>query len=89
MCCFDGDAIELQQKYSELQVSDATQKLSCKASYKTPFFFIVILHNNHNRPSTLDTKDVPSSQPKEQMTTKSWELKVGPMVIKGEMKTIR
>jgi hypothetical protein len=39
--------------------------------------------------STLDTKDVPSSQPKEQMPTKSWELKVGPMVIKGEMKTIQ
>jgi hypothetical protein len=36
----------------------------------------------------LDTKDVPSSQPKKQMTTKSWELKVGPTIIKGEMKKI-
>jgi len=25
-------------KYSESQVSSVTQKLSCKASYKTPFF---------------------------------------------------
>jgi hypothetical protein len=29
-------------KYSELQVSFTTQKLSCKANYKTPIFFIVI-----------------------------------------------
>jgi hypothetical protein len=28
-------------KYSELQVSNATQKLSCKANCKTPFFFVV------------------------------------------------
>jgi hypothetical protein len=28
-------------KYSELQVSSTTQKLSCKASCKTPFFFIM------------------------------------------------
>ncbi len=28
-------------KYNELQISSATQKLSCKASYKTPFFFIM------------------------------------------------
>jgi hypothetical protein len=28
-------------KYSELQVSIATQKLSCKANYKTPIFLIV------------------------------------------------
>jgi len=32
---------ELHHIYGELQVSDATQKLSWKASYKTPFFFIV------------------------------------------------
>jgi hypothetical protein len=25
-------------KYNELQMSSATQKLSCKANYKTPFF---------------------------------------------------
>ncbi len=29
-------------KYSELQVSSATQKLSCKASCKTPLFLIMI-----------------------------------------------
>ncbi len=28
-------------KYNELQVSSTTQKLSCKANCKTPFFFIV------------------------------------------------
>jgi hypothetical protein len=28
-------------KYSELQVSTSIQKLSCKASCKTPFFLIV------------------------------------------------
>jgi hypothetical protein len=28
-------------KYNELQVSVASQKLNCKASYKTPFFFIM------------------------------------------------
>jgi hypothetical protein len=28
-------------KYSELQVYDATKKLSCKASCKRPFFLIV------------------------------------------------
>jgi hypothetical protein len=32
-------------KYNELQMSDATQKLSCKASCKTPIFIIV--KNNH------------------------------------------
>ncbi len=26
-------------KYSELQLSDAIQKLNCKASWETPFFF--------------------------------------------------
>ncbi len=26
-------------KYNELQVSCTTQKLNCKANYKTPFFF--------------------------------------------------
>jgi hypothetical protein len=30
-------------KYSELQMSFATQKLSCKASCKTPFFRIVVV----------------------------------------------
>jgi len=30
-------------KYSELQVSVATQKLSCKANYKTPLFLIMNL----------------------------------------------
>jgi hypothetical protein len=30
-------------KYSELQVSFTIQKLSCKASCKTPFFYSVIL----------------------------------------------
>jgi hypothetical protein len=30
-------------KYSELQMSFITQKLSCKASCKTPFFLIVIV----------------------------------------------
>ncbi len=29
-------------KYNELQRSGATQKLNCKASCKTPFFFIVV-----------------------------------------------
>ncbi len=28
-------------KYNELQMSCATQKLNCKASYKTPLFLIV------------------------------------------------
>jgi hypothetical protein len=28
-------------KYNELQVSSTTQKLSCKANYKTPLFLIV------------------------------------------------
>jgi hypothetical protein len=28
-------------KYNELQMSSATQKLSCKASCKTPFFLIM------------------------------------------------
>jgi hypothetical protein len=28
-------------KYNELQMSFATQKLSCKANWKTPFFFIM------------------------------------------------
>ncbi len=32
----------MMYKYSELQVSSATQKLSCKASYKAPLFLIVI-----------------------------------------------
>jgi hypothetical protein len=40
---------ELHHIYGELQVSDATQKLSCKASCKAPFFFIVksILRGYH------------------------------------------
>jgi hypothetical protein len=29
-------------KYGELQVFDATQKLSCKVSCKTPFFLIMV-----------------------------------------------
>ncbi len=32
-------------KYSELQMFDATQKLSCKAGCKTPFFLIVFVHS--------------------------------------------
>jgi hypothetical protein len=32
---------ELHRTYSELQVSDATQKFSYKANCKTPFFFMV------------------------------------------------
>jgi hypothetical protein len=31
----------MMYKYSELQMSSPTQKLSCKANCKTPFFFIV------------------------------------------------
>ncbi len=30
-------------KYNELQTSSATQKLSCKANCKTPFFLIVLI----------------------------------------------
>ncbi len=30
-------------KYNEFQVSDATQKLNCKASYKTPFFLTMTI----------------------------------------------
>jgi hypothetical protein len=33
----------MMYKYSELQVSGVIQKLSCKASCKTPFFFIVLV----------------------------------------------
>jgi hypothetical protein len=33
----------MMYKYSELQVFSTTQKLNCKANYKTPFFFIVFL----------------------------------------------
>jgi len=32
-------------KYNELQMPYATQKLSCKANCKTPFFFIVIINH--------------------------------------------
>jgi hypothetical protein len=46
---FDKVAIELQLNYNdlhykhgELQVVIVTQKLSCKANYKTPIFHIVL-----------------------------------------------
>jgi hypothetical protein len=42
-------------KYSELQVSDATQKLSCKASFKTPFFFIVLVCVNSTNDLVITT----------------------------------
>jgi hypothetical protein len=34
-------------KYNELQMFGATQKSSCKASCKTPFFFIMNIHSCH------------------------------------------
>jgi hypothetical protein len=48
-------------KYNELQVSFTTKKLSCKASCKTPFFFIVDVPqgntssgNSHNDDDELE-----------------------------------
>jgi len=36
-------------KYSELQTSFTIQKLSCKVSYKAPFFFIIIISISHEK----------------------------------------
>ncbi len=33
-------------KYNELQMSSSTQKLSCKATCKTPLFLIMKLYNS-------------------------------------------
>ncbi len=48
-------------KYSELQVFDTTQKLSCKANCKTPFLIIVLIgegcHLRLNKKDHLITLD--------------------------------
>ncbi len=36
-------------------------------------------------PSTLGVGDVPSSQPKVHVITKTWDLKIGPIITRGEM----
>jgi hypothetical protein len=36
-------------------------------------------------PSTLGVKDVPSSQPKVQVITKTWEPKISPLIVRGEV----
>jgi hypothetical protein len=36
-------------------------------------------------PSTLSVGDVPSSQPKVQVIAKTWDLKIGPTIIRGEV----
>jgi hypothetical protein len=38
----------MTDKYNELEVSFATQKLSCKASYKTPVFLIVFVETTYD-----------------------------------------
>ncbi len=36
-------------------------------------------------PSTFSVGDVPSSQPKVQLIAKTWDLGIGPIVIRGEV----
>jgi hypothetical protein len=39
-------------------------------------------------PTTLGTRDISSPQPKVQMTPKTWDPNIGPMVIKGEVQEV-
>jgi hypothetical protein len=54
-------------KYGELQVSNATQKLNCKANCKTPFFFMVNFDccetNWNNRRLLWKLKILPNNLP--------------------------
>jgi hypothetical protein len=46
-----------------------------------------ILHNNQSQamPLTSSVRDVPSSQPKVQVTAKTWDPRIGPILIGGEV----
>jgi hypothetical protein len=40
-------------------------------------------------PSTSNVEDVPSSQPKVNMIIETWDLRIGPIIIKGEVHETR